>query len=194
MFVGRPRASARGVVVLANEGKSRGSPPMGKTNKSLSPAGAAFALIVAAAAVLAIYTSVVVVTDVQTCAELRAEAQSIATAAALGSVAQLPKGTAAVVQAASRIVGSQKGPGLRGHSAQQGLEIGHWEEDRQSFECGMAKPNAVRVTIRVTSEAKPFALFRSPSQDPIEVQAVAVVKPLGTALIAEAGDRSSAIR
>jgi Putative Tad-like Flp pilus-assembly len=132
---------------------------------------------------MALFAFIAMAVDAQFRAEVRAELQLAANAAAVGSVADLPKGAVAVFRTAGHIIGSRKArPGL-GRGCEQKIEIGHWDAAGRSFSTGAA--NAVRITIRVRSEQGLFGPFTGSSQHQTEARAVAIVKPLGNALVAE---------
>jgi Putative Tad-like Flp pilus-assembly len=169
-------------------------PAISTTRRSPSASHAGLMLLLAAATVFAIYTCVIVVADAQGRAAAQAKIQSAANAAAVGSAAVLPKGTVAVVQAACRILESQKARGSYWRGGQHEVQIGHWDAIGQSFSASGAKPNAVRITIRLRSEPRPFAILADVSEQQIEAQAIAVLEPLGNSLVAETSTRSTAIR
>jgi len=163
--------------------------------RSPSAGQAGFSLGLAAASVVAIYATVMIVADSRVRAEMRAEIQASADAAAVGSVTELPKGTIAVVRAAGRILGSQKAGSLVRRFGSSKVEIGHWDAEGQSFTTSAAKPNAVRIAIRLRDEAAPFAAFPRVGDSPIEAHAVAVFEPRGNSLVAQAcATSTSAIR
>jgi len=155
--------------------------------RSLSAGHARLALFVAVAAVFAIHTVVVFTADAQARAEAQVEVQSLADAAALGSAAELPHGAVAVLRAASRIIGSQTQRSRR--SSEQKVQVGHWDAQRQTFSSDAMHPDAVEITIRLRNEP-PFTAL-SGSSEPIEGRAIAVFKPAGKTLVAQARETSA---
>ena len=158
------------------------------TGKGIS---AGLALVLVGATVFAIHAVVVFTADVQARAEIGAEAHSAAKAAALGSVLEVPHGAVAVMRAASRIVGTHDARHLT-RGGQQVVQVGHWDADRRRFVTGSEKANAVQVTIRV--RCKPPALASvGNTEDEIEAQAIAVLRPTGKSLVAETCEMSTGI-
>jgi hypothetical protein len=143
-------------------------------------------LVLAAVSIIAILALGVMLSDAHFRSEVQAEAQSVANAVAIGSAAELPKGTVPVIRSAGRIFESQKvGSSCRRYGEQE-IQIGHWDVDGQSFLTGKVKPNAVRITIRLRRELSLFAAFSDLAPRPIEASAIAVLEGSGHSLVAEA--------
>jgi hypothetical protein len=157
--------------------------------RSSSARFAGVALILATVGVLLLYTFVAFTADAQTRAEMLSEAQSAANAAALGSVAEVPRGTIAVIRAASHIIGTRQAQRSL-PSAEQHVMLGHWDAAGQSFATGPGKPNAVQITIRLKNDRQRSA-FLGITEDPIEAQAIAVIGLVGKSLVADASDASA---
>jgi hypothetical protein len=136
---------------------------------------------------MGLFAFVVATVDRHLRANVRADLQSAANAAAVGSVADLPKGVAAVLRTAGGIVGSQKAERLLPRGGEQEIEIGYWDAAGQSFSTGTTKQNAVRIMIRVRYEQGLFAAFVGSQECQTEARAVAVLMPPGNLLIAQAG-------
>ena len=157
------------------------------TSRSLSVGHAGLSLVLVAAGVLALYGFVATTLDVQFLAQAQAEAQAMADAAAAASVAELPKGTVAVLGAVSRVLASQKAGRLAASDREPEIQIGHWDAAGHAFSTGVGKPNAVRITIRVRNHGGLFGPSRDVSEQPIEAQAIAVWKPVGGTQVATTG-------
>jgi Putative Tad-like Flp pilus-assembly len=154
------------------------------TGRSLLAGSAGLALLLAGAGVFAIHLAVVFIVDARARAEMQAKAQSLANAAALGSAAELPRGIISVIRAASSIVGSPDAQrSLRG--SRQEVQVGYWDAERQIFSTGATKPDAVQITIRLANPCSHTA-FLGVAEDQIEAHAIAVLKPVGKSLVAEA--------
>ncbi|HET6327957.1 MAG TPA: TadG family pilus assembly protein [Planctomycetaceae bacterium] len=165
--------------------------PSSTTARDLSAGHAGLALVLVGAAVFAIHTAVVFAADAQARAEIQAEAHSAAEAAALGSVLEVPHGAVAVLRAASRIVGMHDPRHLM-RGAQQVVQVGHWDAGSGRFVTGSGKANAVQVTIRVRREPPSLAMVGN-TEDEVEVQAIAVLRPAGKSLVAEATEISTGV-
>jgi putative Tad-like protein involved in Flp pilus assembly len=156
----------------------------GTTAKSLSLGRAGFSLVLVGLGVFVLYQYVATTVDVQMIAATQSEAQSLANAAAAGSVLDLPKGSIAVIRTADQIIAAKTkaNPGLR--SADPEIEIGHWDAASRSFSVGAASPNAVRTKIRVRTQPGLLGNFVG-GEHQIEAQAVAVIKSGSNSLVAE---------
>jgi hypothetical protein len=151
-------------------------------------------LLVAAATVFALYAGVMIVLDTQSRTEAQARIQSAANAAAVGSASELPKGSVAVVQAACRLLASQQTGGSPLLGGQPEVQVGHWDPIAQAFTVCAAKPNAVRITIRLRSAPRLFASSPGLGEQQIEAQAIAVREPVGHSLVAQTLTQSTATR
>ncbi len=100
----------------------------GRRSQTAGTAG--IILFSVAVGVMALFTLLLAVSDARSRAERQAETQTAANAAAAGAVADLPKGTAAVLRSAGRILGSQKVEGLPGRFGAQAIQVGHWDAGR----------------------------------------------------------------
>ena len=161
-------------------------PAIRTTGRSSSIGSAGLALLGTGIGVCVIYAVVAIVADSRECAEMQASLQLAANAAAEGSVAQLAKGTVAVECTARRILESRRAKSAARMSIEPNIQTGHWEREGEAFSTGREKPNAVRVTIRLRSEPRFLSSLRGLGDRQIEVHAVAVLKPAGTSLVAEA--------
>jgi Putative Tad-like Flp pilus-assembly len=163
--------------------------------RSQTAGAAGIVLFSVAVGVMALFTLLVAVSDARSRAERQAETQAAANAAAVGAVADLPKGTAAVLRSAGRILGSQKAEGLPGRFGAQAIQVGHWDAAGQSFVSGAGEPRAVRITVRLSNERTFCALFLgSRTESPIESSAVAVLDTTGHPVVAEARATDTAAR
>ncbi len=155
--------------------------------RSQTAGAAGLVLFSVAVGVMALFTLLLAVSDAQSRADRQADTQAAANAAAVGAAADLPKGTAAVLRSAGRVLGSQKVEGLAGRFGAQGIQVGHWDAARQSFVSGAREPNAVRITVRLSNERTLCSLFLgNRAESPIEASAVAVLDTAGHPLVAAA--------
>lgn len=129
----------------------------GGRSQTAGPAG--IALLSVAVGVIALFTLLVAVVDARSRADRQAETQAAANAAAVGAAADLPKGTAAVLRSAGRILVSQKAEGLPGRFGAQAIQVGHWDAAQQSFANGAGEPKAVRITVHLSNDRTLCALF-----------------------------------
>jgi len=164
-------------------------------SRSQTAGAAGIILFSVAVGVMALFTLLVAVADARSRAERQAETQAAANAAATGAVVDLPKGTAAVLRSAGRILGSQKADGLPGRFGAQAIQVGHWDAGRQSFATGAGAPNAVRITVRLSNDRTLCAQFLgSQTESPIEASALAVLGAAGHALVAASSPTAIATR
>ena len=163
--------------------------------RSQSAGTAGIVLFSVAVGVMALFALLLALSDARSRAERQAETQAAANAAALGAVADLPKGTAAVLRSAGRILGSQKVEGLPGRFGAQAIQVGCWDAAGQSFTTGAGAPNAVRVTVRLSDERTLCALFPgSRTESPIEASAVALLDTAGHPVVAAVSAKTTATR
>lgn len=156
----------------------------GTTAKSLSLGRAGFSLVLAGVGVLALYQYVATTVDVQMIAATQAEAQSLANAAAAGAVLSLPQGSVAVIRTADEIIASRTKANPAMRAADPEIQIGHWDAAGRSFSAGTFSPNAVRTKIRVHAQPGFLGNLLGGGAE-VEVQAIAVVKSGGNALVAQ---------
>ena len=156
----------------------------GTIAKSLSLGRAGFSLVLVGLGVFVLYQYVATTVDVQMMAATQAEAQSLADAAAAGSVVDLSKGSVAVIRTADQIIASKTkaNPGMR--SADPEIQIGYWDAASRSFSAGTVSPNAVRTKIRVRTQPGFLGKLLGGEHE-IEAQAVAVIKSGSNSLVAE---------
>jgi hypothetical protein len=164
-------------------------------SRSQTAGAAGIILFSVAVGAMALFTLLVAVADARSRADRQAATQTAANAAALGAVTDLPKGTAAVLRSAGRILGSQKVEGLPGRFGAEAIQVGHWDAGRQSFATGTGAPNAVRITVRLSNDRTLCAQFLgSRTESPIEASAVALLDTAGHPVVAAVSAKTTATR